>query len=304
MATGSAAKRHRAHDAITIGDEMKRYEEEACSSIVDLQRPCVVRLDGHCFHTYTKGFRRPYDLRIHEAMVATATDLLERFGAVTAYTESDEISLLFPPSTAESPSLPFSGRVQKIVSVSAGFASARFNLHMASQPFDGEGEAPLAARVARSDAHFDSRVFSLPDEARLVEYMRWRALLDCRRNSISMLAQAHFPPARLHKLDAQAALRLLKEEKGVDWAREPAFFRFGTYVKKEQFTKEAFNPITRAKVTAVRTRCAARSFEFQPSEALGFLLTRFWPEELSPISASPTSPRHSRGEGEETACRV
>mmetsp|Transcript_27694 Transcript_27694/g.90337 ORF Transcript_27694/g.90337 Transcript_27694/m.90337 type:complete len:115 (+) Transcript_27694:88-432(+) len=110
MATGSAAKRHRAHDAITIGDEMKRYEEEACSSIVDLQRPCVVRLDGHCFHTYTKGFRRPYDLRIHEAMVATATDLLERFGAVTAYTESDEISLLFPPSTAESPSLPFSGR--------------------------------------------------------------------------------------------------------------------------------------------------------------------------------------------------
>ena len=80
--------------------------------------------------------------------------------------------------------------------------------------------------------------------------------------------------------------------------------RVGTYVKKEQFTKEAFNPITRAKVTAVRTRCAARSFEFQPSEALGFLLTRFWPEGLSPISASPTSPRHSRGEGEETACRV
>ena len=80
--------------------------------------------------------------------------------------------------------------------------------------------------------------------------------------------------------------------------------RVGTYVKKEQFTKEAFNPITRAKVTAVRTRCAARSFEFQPSEALGFLLTRFWPEELRPNSASPTSPRHSRGEGEETVCRV
>mmetsp|Transcript_32543 Transcript_32543/g.102518 ORF Transcript_32543/g.102518 Transcript_32543/m.102518 type:complete len:268 (+) Transcript_32543:130-933(+) len=194
MATGSTAKRHRAHDAITIGDEMKRYEEEACSSIVDLQRPCVVRLDGHCFHTYTKGFRRPYDLRIHEAMVATATDLLERFGAVTAYTESDEISLLFPPSTAESPSLPFSGRVQKIVSVSAGFASARFNLHMASQPFDGEGEAPLAARVARSDAHFDSRVFSLPDEARLVEYMRWRALLDCRHSTTPPRRRRHLTP--------------------------------------------------------------------------------------------------------------
>ena len=31
-------------------------------------------------------------------MVATATDLLERFGAVTAYTESDEISLVWPPA--------------------------------------------------------------------------------------------------------------------------------------------------------------------------------------------------------------
>jgi len=28
-------------------------------------------------------------------------------------------------------------------------------------------------------------------------------LAESRRNSISMLAQAHFPPARLHKLDAQ-----------------------------------------------------------------------------------------------------
>ena len=42
-------------------------------------------------------------------------------------------------------------RVQKIVSVSAGFASARFNLHMASQPFDGD------VRLSAPAALYDSR---------------------------------------------------------------------------------------------------------------------------------------------------
>ena len=115
---------------------------------------------------FTRGFRRPYDLRIHHAMVAAASDLLTRFGAVTAYTESDEISLIFPPRTSETIFLPFAGRVQKICSVTAGFASARFNAHMAEQPFDESraDEAALAARVRQSEAHFDARVFAVPDE--------------------------------------------------------------------------------------------------------------------------------------------
>lgn len=109
------SKRARTRPADALGDEMKQYEAASCDAVVDMSLPCVVRLDGHCFHTFTRGFRRPYDIRIHTAMVATATDLLERFQAVTAYTESDEISLLFPPSEAENASLPFNGRVQKIV---------------------------------------------------------------------------------------------------------------------------------------------------------------------------------------------
>ena len=61
-----------------LGDQMKRYEVETCDAVVDRSRPVVVRLDGHCFSTFTRGFDRPYDMRIHRAMVATATDLLER----------------------------------------------------------------------------------------------------------------------------------------------------------------------------------------------------------------------------------
>ena len=69
----------------------------------------------------------------------------------------------------------------------------------------------------RSEAHFDARVFALPGAERLAAYVRWRALQDCRRNSISMLAQSHFPPSRLHGVDSRSMLRLLADEKGVRW---------------------------------------------------------------------------------------
>lgn len=269
-----------------LGDEMKAYEAATCDAAVDMSRPCVVRLDGHCFSTFTRGFDRPYDLRIHRAMVGTSTDLLERFGAATAYTESDEISLLFAPPAEDAPdssALPFNGRVQKIVSVFAGYASARFNAHMLREDFDAAvpAQAALRERVERSEAHFDARVFSLPSLGRLCEYMRWRALLDCRRNSISMLAQAHFPHQELQGVDANTCLRMLSA-KGVEWSETPSFFRYGTYVKKEEWSKPAFNPKTQQPVVARRTRAAARSFELPPAdEPAAFLLTRLWPAEAA-----------------------
>jgi len=212
-------------------------------------------------------------------MVATTSDLLTRFGAVTAYTESDEISLIFPPRTPDAILVPFAGRVQKICSVTAGFASARFNVHMAAQQFDESrsDEAALAARVRKGEAHFDARVFAVPDEGKLVEYMQWRALMDCKRNSISMLAQAHYKHERLQGVSAEAMVAMLRTEKGIDWEQEPAFFKYGCYVKKEQYEKPAFNPKTQKEVVATRTRADARSFELQLDTAASFLLARFWP---------------------------
>jgi tRNA(His) guanylyltransferase len=294
----SPTKRPRTRPDQLLGEEMKRYEAETCSApAVDVSRPVVVRLDGHCFHTYTKGFARPYDERIMRSMVGTATDLLERFGATTAYTESDEISLIFTPHTDEVPSpLPFNGRVQKIVSVFAGYASARFNAHMLREPFDAAREGSLRQRVERSEAHFDARVFSLPSLERLCAYMRWRAVLDCRRNSISMLAQAHFPPAELHGVDAATCLSMLSERKGVRWDETPPFFRYGTYVKKEVFWKDAFNPKTQQPVRARRTRAAARSFELTDDLAAAFLLEPLWPGE-GPGPGGPAVQLPADGDG-------
>ena len=78
------------------------------------------------------------DIRIHEAMRRTTEDMLERFQCHTAYTISDEISLLFPRISAEAeqeePLIchPYGGRVQKIVSLCASFCGVRFNYHLSN----------------------------------------------------------------------------------------------------------------------------------------------------------------------------
>ena len=59
-------------------------------------------------------------------MVSTAEDVLERHsGASSAYTQSEEISLIFPQGTKA-----FNGRVHKTVSLAAAYTSVRFNYHL------------------------------------------------------------------------------------------------------------------------------------------------------------------------------
>lgn len=61
-------------------------------------------------------------------MVTTAQALLTEFDARYAYTESDEISLVLDPGHGL-----FGRSVEKIVSISAGIASAAFT-HAAGRP--------------------------------------------------------------------------------------------------------------------------------------------------------------------------
>ena len=132
----------------------------------------------------------------------------------------------------------------------------------------------------------------LPDAPALVEYMRWRATLDCARNSVSMLAQAHFAHKRLQGMSVESMKALLLEERGIDWARDtPPFFRHGTYIKKEQYEKPAVNARTGEPVLALRTRTSMRSFELQPETAADWLLAKFWTADIeegqAPTGATP-----------------
>ncbi len=135
----------------------------------------VLRLDGKSFSKFTTGLAKPFDLGFMTAMDETAKYLAEQVQQVQfAMVQSDEISLFIPTGKLLSDSdVWFGGRVQKIVSVSAGMASAKFN---------------TVSPKPDSLAVFDSRAFQLETLELAAEYAMYRRN-EGRKNAISMAAE-------------------------------------------------------------------------------------------------------------------
>ena len=78
--------------------KMRRYEE-SIEQIIDKEYFIVARLDGKGFTKLTKEnstLKRPFDIKFRDCMINTIKHLMQsEFPIIYAYTESDEISLLF-----------------------------------------------------------------------------------------------------------------------------------------------------------------------------------------------------------------
>ena len=148
----SAVRRKRPADG-DVGDKHKAFEQTALRQVVLCDRqPQMARIDGHCFHTFTKLFRKPYDSRIANAMRATAADLMKHFNATGAYTFSDEITLCFPALTGDVPGqcLAFKGKILKTATLMAGYASVRFVHHLRANVIaEHSAEPPASAADAQ-----------------------------------------------------------------------------------------------------------------------------------------------------------
>jgi len=245
---------------------MKKYESEFNTKL-DPKLPFIIRLDGHTFSKWTKPFKKPWDERIWNCMLATTIDLVLEFNATTGFTCSDEITLLFPvfepisedDKKDEVPELIFSGKVQKLVSLTAGFASASFNRHMAKQHFNVETEQDLIAHIQNKNPYFDSRIFQVPGNHELLNNLLWRSRFDYRRNSISGLARAHFSTKEMHGLSSPQLLEKLAD-KGIHWDQMPNSYKYGDFVKREKYEMEAQTP-KGEKVNVMRTRTVVKSFD-------------------------------------------
>jgi tRNA(His) 5'-end guanylyltransferase len=113
-----------------LGDATKAYEA-AWYSLTTLPRdkPMVARLDGRAFHTLTRKMARPFDSGLTRCMLETSKVLINQFGALGAYTQSDEITLWWQVRHDQE-ELPFGGRQQKLVSLLAASASVAFTQQM------------------------------------------------------------------------------------------------------------------------------------------------------------------------------
>jgi len=82
-------------DMHSLGETLKLLEKKHASTISPNSN-FIVRLDGVAFSTFTKDLTRPFDWRLMVAMMETTSDLISKFNCSLAYTQSDEISLVFP----------------------------------------------------------------------------------------------------------------------------------------------------------------------------------------------------------------
>jgi len=184
-----------------LGVRMKRYEEVATSSVLMPRLPICARVDGRCFHNFCKHMAKPFSPHMEQAMAATAKHLLGDLNAVVVHTFSDEINIILH-AEGEHAELPFGGKIFKLNSVIASIATAFFN------KFDIWDCPPRRAT-------FDCRVWQVPSKEEAVNYLIWREQ-DAARNSISMVAQAHYSHKELHKKSSKDMHEML-HMKGINW---------------------------------------------------------------------------------------
>jgi tRNA(His) 5'-end guanylyltransferase len=199
----------------------------------------VIRVDGRSFSRFTEtSFEKPFDPRFHEYMTATAGALLDELQAIYAYTESDEISLLFRPEWVF-----FDRELEKAVSVSAGIASSTFT------------------KTSGECVHFDSRVWLGAKKSLVVDYFRWRQT-DATRCALNgwcywTLRKDGKSVAEATALLEQKSVAFKNEllfQHGINFNDLPAWQRRGAGLYWEQYQKEGYNPKEQRKVTCVRRR--------------------------------------------------
>lgn len=231
------------HEA--IGIRMKDYYESRTQTHLPRRTYTIIRLDGKAFHTYTKGFKRPYDENLMRIMDLTAKKLCESIqGCKMAYVQSDEISLILTDFDSQQTNAWFDGNIQKIASISASIATAAFNNGMY---LDEE----ILASMDKV-AYFDSRVFTIPNREEVINYLIWRQQ-DAVRNSIQMGAQSLYSQKQLDKKNA-SDLQEMMWQKGVNWNDYPTGFKRGRMVVKQVDSIEGVNPKTGQMETARRSK--------------------------------------------------
>ena len=193
-----------------------------------------IRLDGKAFHTFTKQFEEPFDLKFMSAMDATATFILENLltEALFAYVQSDEITIFFTDRGRSSSGRLFDGKVEKLLSTSSSAATGGF---MTAFP------------EAKGVPIFDARLFQLDSLDELKGYLDWRRL-DARKNSISMAADTLHTPKELHGMSTRQRLESLQ---GTHLERLPDGFMWGRLIVRETYsdTVTFINPKTQASQT-------------------------------------------------------
>lgn len=234
---------------------MKTFYESAPKIHLMHRCPVAIKLDGRAFHTFTKGFQKPFDEILMKSMQETMQYLCENIqGCVFGYTQSDEITLILVDYKNLTSTAWFDYDVQKVCSIAASMATMAFNkafeknvksfdLLLAYNDYGDDTEEnrkllDIYNKAVDKGAMFDCRCFNIPKEE-VANLIYWRQL-DAMRNSVQAVGQANFSHKELQGKSCADIKEMLKE-KGIDWDSLSLEYQRGSCcvknvitVKKEQ----------------------------------------------------------------------
>lgn len=209
--------------ADSLSVRMRGYKA-AYDHVLTGRTPVLAHVDGIGFSQYTRKCAKPFDKALGDLMIDTAIDILERVqGAVLAYTQSDEITVLLHGYRTHA-TTPYRGnRVQKLVSDMSGPTSAFFTQHSHRIWDEGRLEGVRAAAFAAA-------IFLVPEND-VNNFFLWRQK-DAVRNSVQMQARSMFS----HKQVDRKSVTDMKEMcrgKGRAWEDLDARWQRGACVYRD-----------------------------------------------------------------------
>jgi tRNA(His) 5'-end guanylyltransferase len=225
----------------SLGDRIKAYEARETDRRAMKGVPLVARVDGRSFSRFTRGMARPFDNDFADLMVEVAKYLVEQTHARVAYVQSDEVTIVLDPFALKNSEdggrardggfgdtdFMFGGRLQKLNSVLAGLATARF-MKDAVRLWPDRCDKQLPV--------FDARVFEVPNREEAAWSVAWREF-DAVKNAVSMACRAHYGPNEMLGKSSSEMQEMLFQ-KGINFNDYPARFKRGSYIQRKAFLKD------------------------------------------------------------------
>lgn len=218
---------------------MKTFYEQIPKTRLMRRCPVAIRIDGKAFHTFTRGFQKPFDEVLIKSMQQTMKYLCENIqGCVLGYTQSDEITLILVDYKKLTSSAWFDYEVQKMCSIAASMTTMAFNRAFAKNVGDyctynyecmdntHENYEHILSLAVDKSAMFNARCFNIPKEE-VTNLVYWRQL-DTSRNSIQMLGQANFSHSELQNKSCNDIQDMLMMQKGINWNDLPVYQKRGS----------------------------------------------------------------------------
>ena len=231
-----------------LGTRMKEFYEGIPKTKLMRRTPVAIRIDGKAFHTFTRGFKKPFDEVLVKSMQETTKYLCEHIqGCVLGYTQSDEITLILVDYKKLNSSAWFDYEVQKMCSIAASMATMAFNKYFNEEvsawkaktfPTDylgyNTGMVSMAniqllenyTNAMNKGAMFDARCFNIPKEE-VTNLLYWRQV-DAARNSVQMAARAYFSHSECDNKNQSQLQEMLFQKYGINWNDYPIYLKRGS----------------------------------------------------------------------------